>query len=73
MQTSYGDGTKLGQRPRNRRLFSSGPISASAASQLPPQFCVKEERSSPRSAAKAPVVAVAEAAEEAPLNSSGLL
>jgi len=64
LQTSYGDGAKFSQRPRNRSLFSSGPISASAASQLPPQFGVEEERSSPRSAAKAPV-AVAEPAEEA--------
>ncbi len=72
MQTSDGDGTKFSQRPSNRSLFSSGPIFASAASQLPPQFGVKEVRSSPRFAAKAPV-AVAEAAEEAPLNGSGLL
>ena len=55
MQTSYGDGTKFSQRPRNRSLFFSGPIFASATSQLPPQFCVEEKRSSPRSAAKAPV------------------
>ena len=72
MQTSYGDGTKFSQRPSNRSLISSGPISASAASKPPPQFGVEEKRSSPRSAAKAPV-AVAEPAEEAPLNGSGLL
>jgi len=63
LQTSYGDGTKFSQRPRNRSLFSSRPIFASAASQLPPQFCVEEKRSSPRSAVKT-LVAVTEPAEE---------